>query len=664
MIPIAFVYPEFLWGLAACAIPLVVHFLNRRRLRRLDFSTLRFFPSAAVQTSRIRRLKRWLLLCVRMALLCTLVAIFARPYPTRDPFAVLRNPDAAVFAFVDPTVSMNYRENGAPLWRTACDLLDTLDRTLPPAAKRFEYNEARAEFLPVKKFSRPAGSFTRHGPAPLHKMIAALAAMRGRTAGMPLLVCMSDFQENVSAVLDTQLAQCGDMPVLLGSVAPALAWNCGVRDVIASAANRSVVTARVWCAGRGMHAAGVTVTAGGMRVGHAITNADPGQSVVVPVSVTSDLPNPGRTVVIDSDDPFPDDNTFYFVQGASGALRVLVVGDPAECFPVSAAFSALGSSQWNPVVRPGSAVTYDDLDSAALVILCGVRRLSPQLARFVHGASQGKKAVLFSPVLDSADAHANDVLLPAQAAGSLRPVFDAKPHAILFPDTVSSLFSGFGSLRNADAEVNSYCAGLKGAVLMRLDNSAPFATHIIDTMGNSWVLLSVPIGVAAGSAPIPGSLFERGLYVPLLDRLARYALSAIQKEPQSWIAGTAARNPYFGAQRGANVFDAAGRDIMRWSNQPLIVFDTPGLYRIQPDGDMGSWVSVNMDTSEVNLTYRAPHIGPSQTSRVQFLPAGQFGPFVGQRRPGAFSRWLWIIVGLLVVAEVLLWEKKAPPAIR
>ena len=654
---IAFVHPEFLWGLAACAIPVLVHFLNRRRLRRLNFSTVRFFPRAAVRTSRMRQIKRLLLLLARLALIVVLVMIFSRPYSTRDPFAVLHNSDASVFAFVDPTVSMNYRDNGAPLWRTGFGLLDTLNKVLPPAAKRFVYSGERTAFFPVKKFGPPPGAFTRHGPAPLHEMFSAFSFAAGRSGGRPLLVVVSDFQENVSLVLDTLLARC-DIPVLCASVAPTMPWNFGIWNIAVSAADRSAVAARISCSGRELRNTGVTVTAGGLRVGHAVASARPGQSVLVPVAVTADGAKPGQAAALDCDDPFPDDNIFYFVQGAGAALRVLIVGEPRECFPVSAAFSALGEKQWEPVVRPGRLVTWDDIDSAALVVLCGVRQLSPPLAAFAAGESQGKKAVLFSPLVDSANAGANEALVPGRAAAKLKPVFDTRPHGLVLPDTVSPLFGGFRRLRDADVQIQDYCTGLPGTVLARLDNAAPFATHLIDTMGNSWVMLASAIGLRESGAPAQNGLYASGIYVPLLDRLARYALSAIQQEPQTWTAGVPKRNPYFGGRRGADVFDESGRNIARWSSQPRVVFDKPGLYRVQPEGDPSFWIAANIDTLEADFTFRSPRIAPAIAPRVKYVEAGRFASFVRQRRPGSFSAWLWVILGLLVIAEVLLWEKK------
>jgi hypothetical protein len=654
---IAFFHPEFLWGLAACAIPVIVHLLNRRRLRRLDFSTLRFFPRAAVRTSRMRTLKRLLLLLARTALLAALALIFSGPYSTRDPFAVLRSPEASVFAFVDPTVSMDYRENGVPRWRAAFSLLDTLDKALPSGARRFLYGGEGGGFVPVRAFETPRSSFTRHGPAPLREMFSALSREAHRAPGRPLLVFVSDFQENAGGGLDSQLARCG-MPVICASVAPASPWNRGIRDVSASSANRSSVTARVSCTGKEMRDAGVTVAAGGLRVGHGVANAAPGRDAIVAIAVTADRTNPGLVASLDAADPFPDDDAFYFVQGANEAPRVLITGDPAECFPVKAAFAALGPKQWDAVVRPGMLVSWDDVDSAALVVLCGVRRFSPPIAALARGSSPVKKAVIFSPTIDSANPAANEALLPGGAGARLRPVFDGRTHGIVFPDTVSPLFSGFRLLRDADARVQSYCAGLPGTVLARLDNGAPFATHLVDSAGNSWVLLSAAIGLSDSGAAGQAGLFVSGAYVPLLDRLSRFALSAIQKEPQTWTAGVSKRNPYFGGRRGADVFDESGRSVSRWSSQPMVVFDRPGLYRVAPDGEGPFRIAANVDSAEADFAFRPPSPGPEAAPRVAFVGKGGFPSFIHKRRAGSFSGWLWTALGIFFLTEVLLWERK------
>ena len=78
--PLAFFQPYMLWGLAALAVPLLIHFFNRKRTVKLDFSSLRFFTATAVVADRTRSVKRWLQLLLRLALVGALVFVFARPH--------------------------------------------------------------------------------------------------------------------------------------------------------------------------------------------------------------------------------------------------------------------------------------------------------------------------------------------------------------------------------------------------------------------------------------------------------------------------------------------------------------------------------------------------------------------------------------------------------
>ena len=74
-----FLNPFMLFGLVAASVPLVIHLLNLRKLRTVDFSSLRFLKE--LQRSSIRRVKirQWLLLAIRTLLIVTLVFAFARP---------------------------------------------------------------------------------------------------------------------------------------------------------------------------------------------------------------------------------------------------------------------------------------------------------------------------------------------------------------------------------------------------------------------------------------------------------------------------------------------------------------------------------------------------------------------------------------------------------
>ncbi|MBI5324636.1 MAG: BatA domain-containing protein [Ignavibacteriae bacterium] len=74
-----FLNPLVLFGLVAASIPVILHLLNLRKLKTVEFSTLRFLKE--LQKTKIRRLKlrQIILLILRTLLIIFLVLAFARP---------------------------------------------------------------------------------------------------------------------------------------------------------------------------------------------------------------------------------------------------------------------------------------------------------------------------------------------------------------------------------------------------------------------------------------------------------------------------------------------------------------------------------------------------------------------------------------------------------
>ncbi len=74
-----FLNPAVLFGLFAAAIPVLIHLLNLRKLKKIEFSSLQFLKE--LQKNQIKRikLKQWLLLALRVLIILLLIGAFARP---------------------------------------------------------------------------------------------------------------------------------------------------------------------------------------------------------------------------------------------------------------------------------------------------------------------------------------------------------------------------------------------------------------------------------------------------------------------------------------------------------------------------------------------------------------------------------------------------------
>jgi hypothetical protein len=116
MAGLGLIHLGFLAAAAAVAVPLLVHLLLRPRARRVEIGSLRFLHIALKDSTRQRRVRRWLLLALRALAVLLLALLFARPYLAgsgadgRDRVAVL---------LIDQSASMGATDAGRTLFAAA-----------------------------------------------------------------------------------------------------------------------------------------------------------------------------------------------------------------------------------------------------------------------------------------------------------------------------------------------------------------------------------------------------------------------------------------------------------------------------------------------------------------------------------------------------------------
>jgi hypothetical protein len=100
--------PLALWGLLALAVPVLVHFFNFRRPRRLLFSQTAFLQSISQTTESRNKLKRLLLLAARLLAVACVVLVFAEPFiPATDgTTAQTGAPDYVILVDDSPSMAL------------------------------------------------------------------------------------------------------------------------------------------------------------------------------------------------------------------------------------------------------------------------------------------------------------------------------------------------------------------------------------------------------------------------------------------------------------------------------------------------------------------------------------------------------------------------------
>ncbi len=101
-----FLFPTFLFALAALAIPIIIHLFYFRRFKTVYFTNVRFLREVKEESSSRRKLRNLLVLLMRCLAVAFLVFAFAQPFIPRNTEGFKKGEQAASI-FIDNSFSMN-----------------------------------------------------------------------------------------------------------------------------------------------------------------------------------------------------------------------------------------------------------------------------------------------------------------------------------------------------------------------------------------------------------------------------------------------------------------------------------------------------------------------------------------------------------------------------
>ena len=335
--PFSFLNPGLLFGGVAAAVPLILHLLRNRRVRRVPFSDLRFLRGVEVRRSRTAGLRRWLLLLLRMLAILLLAGGAARP--RLDGIAPAAGDRVSLLVILDASASMQAVDGeGRTRFEEALETARDLTAGLPDGS---EVQWLRAEATTQAVFGSwlPARAAVDGVPetlSPGDGTLDAVALLRGAADAArscvrpPLVVVISDYQavdadDRTLQAAAAQLVAVGvhgleALPVgetvLNGAV---LGVELPVRTVLAGETVR--VTARVRPARDGQI---VRLELDGRVVGESVTGsvADGEATVTFALAAPEAGLHPGRVTM--ARDRAPADDQRAFVLEVRRRVRTLL----------------------------------------------------------------------------------------------------------------------------------------------------------------------------------------------------------------------------------------------------------------------------------------------------------------------------------------------------
>jgi hypothetical protein len=454
----SFLYPLFLVGLAALAIPIALHLFRRKTQVVIDFPAVRLLHKAPVEQQRRRRLRELILLALRVAALALLAFAFARPYL---PAAVASAPVPVTVVMIDTSLSMT-----APgQWDRARELARQAVRDAPAT-----HNVALVAFADGARVVVPPTTDRGGVTGALDQLQPGTGGTRYRTAFARAAESITSGQGAIVVVSDLQ--QAGWDASDEGAVPEGI--DIKVMEVAAPLSNLAVTAVR-----RDSDAVVAAVHNFGMRAQRATIRLrtvdgesgrdvasqpiDIGAQAAAEVRFTVPLPERGGAEVrIEDNEGFQGDNARYFVLDASTRLPVFVItAEPPDSsnagLYVERALSVADDGRaFLPRVVEGrafSALPAAQFTDAAAIILLGTASLDrvgrERISGFLRGG--GRVLLTLGPDVDVATL-ADTVATPIQVADQTA-VVAGQAVTLIAADIRHPIFQPFASASGALGDV-------------------------------------------------------------------------------------------------------------------------------------------------------------------------------------------------------------------
>lgn len=696
-----FLNPWLLLGLAAAAIPIVIHLTGRRRYKTVPWAAMEFLLASQRETARRLKLLELLLLALRVAILALLALALARPVIRPDAWlAAFGKGSRALCLVIDGSYSMGYRFAEASLFEAAKATGRTLASSLSPgdtlsvilASDRAEtiiHGESRPSAIErALEGLEPTCRTTDLYPA-VREGVRLLTEARAAHKSLAILTegCRHAWPEGRAhdwaslADLVSRDPNPPDIAVIL--LGPPDRANAAVTAVVPP--DRIITPARTTSIE--VHAerwgdldqteSTFTLTLDGEIRGSATAKwsqpSGPGRAATT-FHFALEGPGDHTGFVAIAPDPLEIDNRRYFIISVREKIPVLCVdGDPSEdpgppeTFFLAAALSPAGPATLpNPIdlrIIPSGDLESTDLEPYAIVILANVGDITPESAeRLKTRLSAGGGLIIFPGDRVRPDAYAQlfgDAALPARLGEPIGIPGDASSlRTFGTPNLRHRAWSWFrDSHLPALADIGLYrvfplvsVESPAATILLSFRSGEPAAVERDYGLGRA-VLFSFPADTDWGNFP------THPLFLPLLHSLI-YSLAIDEAEPSGVRVGQpfAVRLPP--GHEPPTVTNALGALLGRmaaaetgWAAFHATGF--PGVYRVSsPEGTRA--FAVNVDTAESDLT----PVSIDQAQRllgslpVTFYPSPNgIGTSSGPRGP----RELWPVV-LLTAIVLSLFE--------
>ena len=706
-----FLNPLLLLGLAAAAIPLIIHLFNFRRPRKIDFSSLAFLKELQKSTMQRVRIKQILLLILRMLAIACLALAFARPTLTGGLGGTLgKRASSSMAIVIDNSRSMQLRDAQGEYLDQAQDLAAAL---IDQASSDDEIFVIPTTSSDVQPSAYNLTSLAQDAVADIEVSPAASRLSDAWRKAAERLGEASNLNKEIYLISDLQKKTFVDTTQTLDSD--------GIRTYLVPIGDRThdnvavtniEIVSRIIEVDQPVRLEATLVNYGservegyvasifldGERVAQASADLDPRVPKQVSFTATPQRRGWLAGIVQIEDDGFSSDNIRHFALHVPEERQLLLVqGEGQRTDFLELALSpelTRGRVAFQVEKIQEGSLPMQRLGGFDAVVLVGVRSLSSGEISALREYVEGGGGVLFFPG-ESGLAQDYNALFTALEGGEFSGFSGSKAasQSIASFDKVDlehPLFEGVfdqqqGFRRQISVEdprlfyaMNYTPSRGTENTLITLSNGFPFLQEVRFGRGGLFLV---------GVAPDPqwSDLPQRGLFIPLIYRCMYYLSSEESLAGDQIVIGKPGEVRVSGLPESASVrlvspdgeeFVPEQRNLL---GATLLQLDntteSPGIYNVLADGDQVRRIALNLDVEESDMALHTADeaqqaLNSMSGSEVRLLDTAASGGVsraleqLQEERTGIELWNVFLLLALiLLVVEMLVAKQWRPEAV-
>ncbi|SIR20287.1 BatA domain-containing protein [Pontibacter lucknowensis] len=619
----AFLYPSFLWALAAIAIPIVLHLIQLRRAKRVEFSNVKFIQVSKDLTASQRNLKELLILAARILFITFLVLAFAQPFlPASETVRPIDSSQVTIA--LDNSLSMQnlHAEDDLTLLTVAADqakkVLDIFPSTTAISINT-NSNYNRAVTMGTNDAVNELDQLS-HSTRPF----VSQQVMSASQVAAEHVFLFSDFQKSyfepslLSRVDSNRVYHL--VPLKAEGTSNVFVDSVYLADEFVRPGTEGTLYVRLYNAGdKAIADCPVKLVIDNVQLATLSIDLPPKQITETAINFIIRGEGSKRAWVEVEDYPVEFDNLYYFVLQPSGRLSITEISGN-EASPLQRLYRnepLFQIQRFSP-----NNIDYARLNSSDIIILQGVDEIPAALVSTLDTyVKSGGTLAIVPPSTERSSSYVT-LMQSLSIPASLNAGSSTKT-SLAIPDRdnpfFKTIFADYDPKMQMPASVRKLVWSRSSEDILKYRGGAPYLSRFDRGQGKVYLM-------AAPLLPEQNELVNHALFVPVMYRLA---ISSYKQEQQIAyrLQNMAITVPIQKQVGGENIFKLVKDSTVFIPEQQVrggrLVFNVPpdldeaGFYELQHQGEVVSSFAFNFDKQESVLDQYSP------AELRGFLPEGQ-----------------------------------------